>query len=104
MDSLLLQEIGGGGLRMAVPQRWKRSRKRGTIPSVACERLQVKVRFKDGAAPAQALLVLVAYPSEMDGKVEMERQVRPPDALRRRVSSGPCRETVPLKPSSACER
>jgi uncharacterized protein (TIGR02268 family) len=46
------------------------------------ERLLVKVRFKDRAAPAQALIALVSHPSEMDGKVEVERQVSTPEALR----------------------
>jgi len=50
------------------------------------ERLVVKVRFKDGAPPAQALFVLVSHPSEMDGKVEVERQVSTAEALRRALS------------------
>ena len=50
------------------------------------ERLVVKVRFKDGAPPAQALFVLVSHPSEMDGKVEVTRQVSTAEALRRALS------------------
>jgi uncharacterized protein (TIGR02268 family) len=46
------------------------------------ERLVVKVRFKDRALPEQAVLVLVSHPSEMDGKVEVERQTSTPEALR----------------------
>jgi uncharacterized protein (TIGR02268 family) len=46
------------------------------------ERLVLKVRFKDRALPDQAVLVLVSHPSEMDGKVEVERQTSTPEALR----------------------
>jgi uncharacterized protein (TIGR02268 family) len=50
------------------------------------ERLVVKVRFKDGAPSAQALFVLVSHPSEMDGKVEVTRQVSTAEALRQALS------------------
>jgi len=45
------------------------------------ERLVVKVRFKDRALPAQAVIALVAHASEMDGKVEVDRKANTPEAL-----------------------
>ena len=65
------------------------------------ERLLVKVRFKDGAAPAQALIALVSHPSEMDGKVEVERQVSTPEALRRALSQ---REAELEQLKAQCQR
>ncbi|WP_420067683.1 DUF2381 family protein [Stigmatella aurantiaca] len=47
----------------------------------ASERLVVKVRFKDRALPAQAVLGLVAHPTEVDGKVEVDRRANTPEAL-----------------------
>lgn len=45
------------------------------------ERLVVKVRFKDKALPAQAVIALVSHASEMDGKVEVDRRANSPEAL-----------------------
>lgn len=45
------------------------------------ERLVVKVRFKDKALPAQAVIALVSHASEMDGKVEVDRKANTPEAL-----------------------
>jgi len=45
------------------------------------ERLVVKVRFKDRALPAQAVIALVSHVSEMDGKVEVDRKANTPEAL-----------------------
>lgn len=45
------------------------------------ERLVVKVRFKDRALPAQAVIALVSHASEMDGKVEVDRKANTPEAL-----------------------
>ena len=71
------------------------------------ERLVVKVRFKDRAAPAQVIIILVSHPSEMDGKVEVERRVSTPEALRLALSQkeaeleqlkAQCAADSPLKP------
>jgi uncharacterized protein (TIGR02268 family) len=45
------------------------------------ERLVVKVRFKDRALPAQAVFALVSHPTEMDGRVEVDRQANTSEAL-----------------------
>ncbi|MDC0712935.1 DUF2381 family protein [Stigmatella sp. ncwal1] len=45
------------------------------------ERLVVKVRFKDRALPAQAVLALVAHPTEVDGTVEVDRRANTSEAL-----------------------
>ncbi|MDC0711942.1 DUF2381 family protein [Stigmatella sp. ncwal1] len=47
----------------------------------ASERLVVKVRFKDRALPSQAVLGLVAHPTEVDGRVEVDRRANTPEAL-----------------------
>ncbi|EAU68572.1 hypothetical protein STIAU_8774 [Stigmatella aurantiaca DW4/3-1] len=45
------------------------------------ERLVVKVRFRDKALPAQAVLALVAHPTEVDGTVEVDRRANTSEAL-----------------------
>ncbi|WNG42628.1 DUF2381 family protein [Archangium violaceum] len=53
-------------------------------PSVdlgAEEKLVVRVRYKDGASPAGATLVLVSHPSRVDKEVEVVRRPRTVEAL-----------------------
>lgn len=45
------------------------------------ERLGVRVRYKDGASPAYAVLALVSHPTEVDTRVDIARMQRSPAAL-----------------------
>jgi uncharacterized protein (TIGR02268 family) len=45
------------------------------------ERLGVRVRYKDGASPAYAVLALVSHPTEVDTRVDLARMQRSPAVL-----------------------
>ncbi len=47
----------------------------------ARERRMLRVRYKDGASPAVATLVLVTHPTRVDKEVEVVRRPRPLEAL-----------------------
>ncbi|HYO64896.1 MAG TPA: DUF2381 family protein, partial [Archangium sp.] len=44
-------------------------------------RLSVRVRYRDGAAPQQAVLALVSHPTQVDKEVEVVRRPAPPVVL-----------------------
>ncbi|ATB27600.1 hypothetical protein MEBOL_001044 [Melittangium boletus DSM 14713] len=50
------------------------------------EKLGVRVRYKDGGAPAYAALVLVSHPTLVDKEVEVVRRPRTVEALEARLS------------------
>ncbi|WP_063934896.1 DUF2381 family protein [Archangium violaceum] len=50
------------------------------------ERLLVRVRYKDGGAPAHAALALVSHPTLVDKEVEVVRRPRTVEALEARLS------------------
>ena len=52
-----------------------------SVDLVAEERLVVRVRYKDGASPAAATLVLVSNPTLVDKEVEVVRRPRTVEAL-----------------------
>jgi uncharacterized protein (TIGR02268 family) len=51
------------------------------------ERLLVTVGFSDGQPPARAVLALVTHPTEVDGQVQVIRQVLSNEALRARLEA-----------------
>ncbi|HYO59671.1 DUF2381 family protein [Archangium sp.] len=50
------------------------------------EKLVVRVRYKDGASPAAATLVLVTHPTLVDKEVEVVRQARTREALEAKLA------------------
>ena len=50
------------------------------------EKLRVRVRYKDGGAPAYATLALVSHPTLVDKEVEVVRRPRTVEALEARLS------------------
>jgi len=68
------------------------------------ERLGVRVRYKDGAAPAYASLALVSHPTLVDTRVEVVRRQRSPEVLEAALAQCEAGEPATLVLSGRLDR